>query len=120
MSRTKQVGAVARKPMPPSSTRQKLWRSMRVLTRKQGGFTYAELCVSADASLSNVRRYISGLVRNGYVSRARAATGKEHVGIYSLLRDTGPHAARLRHDQTIFDPNLEVKSESQVKREGKR
>lgn len=92
-----------RAAMAPTDARYKLWRSMRVLK----SFTYQELCTTADAGVENARRYLRGLVRAGYVIRLNPNAGRKRVQVFSLVRDTGPHAPRISADWKIFDLNLE-------------
>ncbi len=93
-------------PMDAKRGRSKLWRSMRVLTRSQGGFGRAELCATASTSMRNVEDYLRWLMRAGYVNKV-STSGQHHVGFYVLVRDTGPNPPRARADGTIFDLNLE-------------
>ncbi len=100
--------------MRPTDARYKLWRSMRVLTRSQAGFTNAELCVVADAKQENVMLYLRALIRAGYVARVRSMPGRGGAGFYTLLKDTGPNAPRLSHDGSISDLNLEGKDDDNL------
>jgi len=96
--------------MRPTDARYKLWRSMRVLTRGQGGFTYAELCITSGASINNARNYVGRLVTAGYIERTDI-NGVHGRASFSLERDTGPNPPRAKHDGTIFDLNLEGKND---------
>jgi hypothetical protein len=100
-------------PMDAKRGRYKLWRSMRVLTRAQGGFGRAALCTVTGTSMRNVEDYLRWLMRAGYVNKV-STTGRHHVGFYVLVRDTGPHAPRVRADGTIFDLNLERVNDGDV------
>ncbi len=93
--------------MAPARTRYKLWRSMRVLSRKQGGFTYAELCISADAGIHNAKIYLHGLLTAGYLERVGKMPGSGQAAIFRLVRDSGPTPPRVGHDGVVFDANLE-------------
>src|SRR5579859_1165342 len=100
------AGKPKTQPMRPDMARYKLWRSMRVLTRTQGSFSQAELCVVAGGGKKNTQYYVQALVRAGYLRAVTPSRGGRPAR-YALIRDTGPHAPRWRRrDDSIFDRNL--------------
>lgn len=94
---------VSRAPSKPND-RSRMWAVMRF----QGLFTAQGVAAVADAELRSVRFFINALIDAGYV-RVQRATSFE-IGDYTdylLVRNTGPHAPRLRkHGQALFDCNL--------------
>ncbi len=99
-------------PMNAERGRYKLWRSMRVLTRSQGGFTRVELEVVTGASRRNIQDYLRGLMTAGYVRKV-SSRGSAHIAFYALERDTGPHAPHVRADWSVFDPNLAAEKDEE-------
>jgi hypothetical protein len=102
----------ARKPVA-DSLRQRAWAAMRL----SGRFTVGSLVILAGRSGErtpddNLRRYIRGLMRAGYVCRlpqrqSGPLTGAAAAHQYRLIRDTGPVAPVMRHRcKLLFDPNL--------------
>lgn len=83
--------------------RARIWNSMRVLR----SFSRQELVSTAEAQPSNVRQYVLGLVRGGYVKALTSVDrGKKGGGAeFQLIRDTGPVAPRISH-RGVVDPNL--------------
>jgi len=95
-------------PMDHASKRHKQWRSMRMLQRAQGSFTVAEIIATAGGANESIREYLGALAKAGYIRRVRRGFSSFH---YSLLRDTGPEAPRLRRSGELFDPNLRLTKE---------
>lgn len=94
---------VSRPPSKPNK-RSRMWTVMRF----EGVFSAQSVAAVAATELRPARFYINALIAAGYV-RVHRATSFE-VGDYTdylLVRNTGPHAPRLRkHGQAIFDCNL--------------
>lgn len=85
------------------SARQRVWNILRV-ARTTG---YSELIANAQITETNVRRYLSALVKAGYCNRQRpSGNGKRMPIIFFLIKDTGPLAPEVdSRDTTVFDPN---------------
>lgn len=82
----------------------RVWRCMRQLR----SFTAPDLMATAEATARAVDRLTRALVGVGYVRVVRKSSGE--VGDYTayrLLRDTGPHAPRIRADGRVWDVNLQ-------------
>ena len=83
--------------------RDRVWQSMRVMRT----FSQPELVATAEAGRENVRRYVRGLLNAGYLAVVRPTDSGRRGGhaVYRLVRDTGPHAPRLRVDGRTYDVN---------------
>ena len=83
--------------------RDRVWQSMRILR----SFTQPDLVATADISTSNVKKYVSGLLKSGYlkVQHERDSGRKGGHAVYRIVRDTGPKAPRLQSDGNTYDPN---------------
>lgn len=90
------------KPPAKQNARSRAWQAMRILLE----FSVPELAATADADASNVYRMVRQLVSVGYAECIHTSSGEtgDHAR-YRLLRDTGPHAPRLRTDGAIYDLN---------------
>jgi hypothetical protein len=102
---TKRKGAKLRTLLKPTDARYRIWQSMRVLRR----FTIGHLAAVSTAKADNVKRYVRALARHDYarcVQQATPARGSAGRAVWTLIKDTGPHAPRACSDGTIFDPNL--------------
>ncbi len=75
-------------PSRPGAARRKVWQSMRIMRQ----FTIADLCRTSCAKRNNVRKFMAGLSRHGYIARfGKYVSGR--AGSYQpwrLVRDTGP------------------------------
>lgn len=82
--------------------RHRAWQSMRILRR----FTIQDLVATAEIGISNVRVYLRGLERAGYVRRETdRCSGYRHAcAVFRLIQDTGPQAPTL-HKGQIRDLN---------------
>jgi hypothetical protein len=93
------------KPPQKENARTKMWRAMRITRR----FTSQEIASTSEAQVKSTRVYIVALVEAGYVRVVRMSSGE--VGdytVYSLVKDTGTHAPRLRADgKSLLDLNLD-------------
>lgn len=93
---------------PPKVTnaRSRMWMAMRVQLR----FTAQSIAAAATAEVPSCRLYINALCKAGYV-RVSHKTSFE-VGDFTsfvILKDTGPHAPRLRKDRSsIYDINTKT------------
>lgn len=95
-------------PVPPApemnlriSTRQRLWKALRV----QKACDPVILAMAAGVPVPAAREYLGILVRGGYArvtSRGNGRTGR--LNKYQLVRDTGPRAPR-RVAQGLLDEN---------------
>ena len=68
--------------------RNKIWQSMRILRR----FSISDLCRTAGAKRTNVRKFVKRLEVHGYVAQQGNFTGGR-AGIFRglrLVKDTGP------------------------------
>ena len=80
-------GMVNSKPRR-NAVRRKVWQSMRIMRR----FTTPDLCRTASATESNVRKFVRRLAIHGYV----AVQTKNQSGfagsrtVWRLVRDVGP------------------------------
>lgn len=83
--------------------RDRAWQSMRILRL----FSLPDLVATAEIRRDNAMKYISGLVKSGYLklARARDSGRKNGHAHYRLVRDTGPKAPRLQSDGNTYDPN---------------
>ena len=83
--------------------RDRIWQSIRVLRQ----FTQPDLIATAEAGRDNVRKYVRGLLRAGYlvIGQPKGNGKKGGHTIYRLVRDTGPHAPRQQSDGRTWDPN---------------
>ena len=83
--------------------RDRAWQSMRILRT----FTQPDLAATAEIGMANVKKYVNGLVKSGYlrVVRERDSGRKGGHAVYRLVRDTGPKAPRLQSDGNTYDPN---------------
>lgn len=90
MGRT--VGSVMQRRHQPSA-RQRMWQSMRILRR----FTIGDLEATAEATRHGAQRYVSGLERAGYLTRAAERVSGVRGGAvqFRLVRDSGPQAPVL-------------------------
>ena len=94
-------------PLGVLTTRERLWNSMRQLKV----FTALELSrhagLSGCLSRYDVRDYLRGLVKAGIVRKAPA---KRYVPVvYSLERDTGVDAPRVRRDGSFIPENAQTR-----------
>lgn len=83
--------------------RDRIWQSMRILR----SFTIPTLMATAEASETNVMRYVRGLLAASYlyVVKPRDSGRRGGHAVYRLIRDTGPIAPRLQRNGTTYDPN---------------
>ncbi len=86
--------------------RDRIWTSMRVLRQ----FSLPDLAATADAEKDNVRKYITGLRKSGYliITKAKREGSKHGHEVYRLVRNTGPKAPRLQSDGKTYDPNEHI------------
>lgn len=92
------------KQRPAQESRQRAWNSMRVLRV----FSTIQIVATAEISAINLRKYLPGLARAGYVQLAQAKQNGKVQGhaIWRLVRNTGPRAPIVRTDGTgVYDPN---------------
>lgn len=76
--------------------RQRLWERMRAA---QAPFALADLLHGGEDA-STAREYITGLFHAAYLSLRRAAVPRKLPALYSLARDVGAEAPRVRRDGT--------------------
>ncbi|ROH88647.1 hypothetical protein ED208_12575 [Stagnimonas aquatica] len=91
-------------PLPLASARGKMWTSMRI----QRDFTAQSVAAASETEVQAVRKYIKALIAAGYVRLERQTSFEvgDHSA-YSLLRNTGPYAPRVRsRGCAIYDVNL--------------
>lgn len=83
--------------------RDRIWTSIRILRE----FTQPKLVATADAGEDNVKRYVNGLCKAGYLALVREKRSGHKGGHarYLLIRNTGPRAPRLQRDGNTYDPN---------------
>lgn len=83
--------------------RDRAWQSMRILRT----FTQADLVATAEISRQNAKKYVSGLVRSGYlmITKQNESGKTGSFTSYRLVRNTGPKAPRLQSDGNTWDPN---------------
>lgn len=91
--------------------RQQAWQSMRVLRR----FTTADLLTVATIGESNVRKFVRGLARTGYLALAKAhVSGRPgSLPVWQLVRDTGPKCPIVWTDGRVHDVNTDTTHEVQ-------
>ena len=80
-------GMTTRRPRM-NAVRRRVWQSMRILRR----FTLPDLCRTASASMSNVRKFVRRLESHGYVAKHGRFVGGR-AGEYQawrLVHDIGP------------------------------
>lgn len=92
-----------RGPAPVKSAQQRLWITMRVHRR----FTASDIASSAAVKIGTAQAYIGKLLRVGYLRRTNPMprSGPGVIGIYVLIRDSGPNTPRLRADGSAWDVN---------------
>ncbi len=95
-------GARTRVAKRRTRTRDRVWASMRMLRT----FSIPDLMATSDAGYDNVKKYVRGLERAGYLRRIADHTGRkgQHAR-WILIRDTGHIAPRLCSDGTTYDAN---------------
>lgn len=93
--------------------RDRAWQSMRILRR----FSLPDLNSTAEIGANNAKKYVTGLTRSGYLRCVREKQNghKDGHAIWLLIRDTGPHAPRLRSNGNTYDPNLHQEFEGGIK-----
>lgn len=93
--------------------RDRAWQSMRMLRR----FCLRDLQATAEISYDNIKKYVRGLERSGYLRRVgRYESGRKGSHItWLLVRDTGPYAPRMQSDGSTYDPNLHKVIEGGIK-----
>jgi hypothetical protein len=111
------------RPMPRTTARYRLWRSMRLHQRMGAGFCISDLVATSNCRYDDASRYVRALRRAGYVRLVfrhkshELGGGGLGAGVgarYSLVKDSGQAAPRLRRDKTnkvvsrVFDPNLKI------------
>ncbi|EGU35365.1 hypothetical protein [Vibrio scophthalmi] len=79
-----------------SGPRRKVWMSMRILRT----FSQADLIITTEGSYRTVRRYLSALIKAGYIRQQ----GRGQSAKYQLLRNTGPKPPAIKGD-ALFDQN---------------
>lgn len=92
---------MARKPAPlelagGKGLRQRLWERLRAARTP---FAVADLLHGGDDP-STAREYLTGLFHAGYLDLRRAAVPRKLPALYSLARDAGADAPRVRKDGT--------------------
>lgn len=105
---------LASRPPSVANVRTRMWNSMRI----QGTFTAPSITATsmpmkvsaakARAKVLSCRHYIRALCEAGYV---RVTEGTDFTAgkftSFTLVRNTGPHAPRVRKDgKALFDCNL--------------
>ncbi len=92
------------KPPAKPNARSRIWQSMRMSPR----FTMQEVAATSEATVANVGHMVRALIAVGYVRCVKASSGEAgEYAVYALMRDTGPHAPRLRDAGGIYDLNLQ-------------
>lgn len=93
-----------RAPLQERQARTRMWVAMRTLRR----FTTADLQATAEVGDGHARKYVRALVRAEYLRCVKPTASGRAAGhaIYSLVRDTGPHAPRAGK-AGLLDPNIE-------------
>jgi hypothetical protein len=99
----KKARALVSRPPAVQTGRQRIWTSMRI----EVSFTAQSIAASAQVELVTARQYINALIGAGYARKTRQTSFE--VGDYTtfrLVKNTGPHAPRLRSDgSAILDLN---------------
>ena len=88
------------------TARDRIWQSMRILRH----FRLPDLVATSEAGENNCLKYTRGLCAAGIVRVVQPkASGLKggHIA-FSLVRDLGPKAPRLRADGTTYDPNAQL------------
>ena len=83
---------------------ERIWTSMRVMR----AFTLTEIVATAEVPINYVKAVVLAYRCAGVIRQTGEPVpyGKPGVRTYLLVRNTGPHAPRIRKNRTvIFDPN---------------
>lgn len=86
-----------------SLARERMWRSMRMMTR----FDAPGIATTADVKIASARSYIQALKDAGYLEiekKARPGQPGEY-SIYRLCRNSGPKFPQIDPCRLVFDPN---------------
>ncbi len=80
-------GMKAARPRP-NTARARIWQSIRIMRR----FTIPDLCRTANAGRWNVKKFVQGLERHGYIAGQKGfCPGRPGVHkVWRLINDTGP------------------------------
>jgi hypothetical protein len=79
--------------------RQRVWDRIRA-HHAAGRIFDLPMLICGDESTETVREYITGLFHAGYLDLRRAAVPRKLSALYSLARDAGAEAPRVRRDGT--------------------
>lgn len=88
------------------TARDRIWQSMRILRQ----FRLPDLVATSEAGENNCLKYTRALCAAGIVRvvQPKASGIKGGHIAFSLVRDLGPKAPRLRSDGTTYDPNSQT------------
>jgi len=97
------------KPLPPRTTRERLWSSIRVLKT----FDLPTLMISAEASRRSAEEFINCLLQADYIARmSRGNSMRGDWSTYQLRARSGPKAPVIKHGtengvrfRRLYDPN---------------
>lgn len=89
------------------NARYQAWQTMRLWKKAGQAWSVPDLAAVIEAAeVSNLKVYLRGLHRAGFVSQVeRANPFRRRPAKWRLVRDTGPNPPRLRQDGTVYDPN---------------
>ena len=82
-------------PYAALTARERIWAAIREMKT----VTVREVADRCDAKADAVRGYFTGLVAAGVLDVIHRGTGGKH-SVYTLKRDLGVHAPRVRRDGT--------------------
>ena len=88
-------------PYAALSARERIWAAIREMKT----VTVREVADRCDAKADAVRGYFTGLVAAGVLDVIHRGTGGKH-SVYTLKRDLGVHAPRVRRDGTFLPDSV--------------
>jgi hypothetical protein len=103
MGRTRGAFTRAR---PTGDARQRAWASMRYLRV----FTGPQIEMVSDINYDNLKKYLAGLEKAGYLKRRKAKRNGSPAGHvqWILIRNSGPkHPIVRKYGLGVYDPNLD-------------
>lgn len=89
-----------------SKTRERMWRSMRMLRR----FDAPSIATTAEVKITTARTYIQILKDAGYLVVETQAKGGQagSYTVYSLRRDSGPLYPKIDPCRLVYDQNTDT------------
>ena len=88
-------------PYAALTARERIWAAIREMKT----VTVREVADRCDAKADAVRGYFTGLVAAGVLDVIHRGTGGKH-SVYTLKRDLGVHAPRVRKDGTFLPDSV--------------